>query len=242
MTRKYNKREEAVELLEEYILRNNLQGGDRLPSERQLSELWGFNRMTVRNAIQKLANEHVLTIVSGSGTYVAKKRLIRNLQNTLGFHESAEIDSRTISTIVLESSVIEANKHLGQKLKIVLGSPVIKLVRMRYLDDIPTSYSMVYLDAKRCEFIENLSLDNVSLYKALREKFEVEPCSGEQSISITYCTEYEANLFNLEEGSPIFFQSGVTRDNNGKIFEYFKELTRSDQIILASELKRKEIE
>lgn len=239
---KYNKREDVLELLEDYILENNLVAGDKLPSERQFSEMWEINRMTVRNAIQKLANEHVLTIQPGSGTFVAQNRLVRNLQDTHGFYESALDDSRTIKTVVLELSKIEANKDLGQKMKLVLGSPIFKLVRLRYLGDVPTSYSMVYLDGKRFKNFLELDLNNKSLYQEIERLYGIMPFEGEQSISITYCSEDEAALLGLEIDSPVFFQSGITRDKDGKIFEYFKELLRSDQVLLASELRRKENE
>lgn len=237
---KYNKREDVLELIEDYILENNLKAGDKLPSERQLSEMWDLNRMTVRNAIQKLANENILNIHPGSGTYVAHERLVRNLQDTFGFYESAVGDSRTIKTVVLELSRIEANKDLGQKMKLVLGSPIFKLVRLRFLGDIPTSYSMVYLDGKRFENFDQLDLNNKSFYREIKRIYGIVPNEGQHSISITYCSQDEAELLDLEENSPVLFQSGITRDKNGKIFEYFKELLRSDQVLLASELRRKE--
>lgn len=239
-TQKYNKRENVLELIENYIFANGLVAGDKLPSERQLSEMWDLNRMTIRNAIQKLSNENILKIVPGSGTYVAPERLVRNLQDTYGFYESAVGDSRMIKTIILDLSLIEANKDLGQKMKLVLGSPIYKLVRLRYLGDVPTSYSMVYLDGKRFENFLDMDLNNKSLYREIKRVYDINPFEGEQSISVTYCSEDEAKLLDLEVDSPVLFQSGITRDKDGKIFEYFKELLRSDQVLLASELRRKE--
>lgn len=240
-TKQYSKREIALELILEYIIENNLKAGDKLPSERQLSQLWDINRMTVRNAIQKLANEHVLTIKPGLGSFIAQKRLVRNLQDTYGFYESADNSSRTINTVVLELSAIEANKDLGQKMELSIGSPIFKLVRLRYLDDIPTSYPIVYVDANKFSGFLNIDLEGKSFYKEIKRIYDIESYDGEQSISITYCSEEEAKLLGLDEGSPVLFISGVSRTEDGEIFEYFKELVRSDQVILASELKRKEI-
>ena len=44
--------------------------GDRLPSERELAKQFGVSRMTLRQAIQTLADEGILERKIGSGTYV----------------------------------------------------------------------------------------------------------------------------------------------------------------------------
>ncbi|MDB1590562.1 GntR family transcriptional regulator, partial [Enterococcus faecalis] len=45
--------------------------GDRLPSERELALKFDVSRMTLRQAIQTLADEGILERKIGSGTYVA---------------------------------------------------------------------------------------------------------------------------------------------------------------------------
>ena len=74
-------REEATELIECYIRRMDLQPYERLPSERELCQLWNLNRSTLRNAIRKLTEEGRLYSVKGSGTYIAPSKLERNLQD-----------------------------------------------------------------------------------------------------------------------------------------------------------------
>ena len=238
-TQKIKQREKAIDLLENFIIEKELEPGEKLPSERTLSELWDVNRMTLRKAILKLSNEGVLKIVPGSGTYLAKKRLVRNLQDIKGFYQCAADENREIKTKIVEISMIEANKDIGQKMHLVLGSKVIKLIRVRYLQDTPTTYSMIFMDGERLAGLMDEDLTNGSLYKLLREKYGIEPYNGEESISIAYCDEHEASWLEVEVDSPVIFQSGITRDEDSNIFEYFKELTRSDQVVFASELKRR---
>lgn len=54
--------------------------GDRLPSERELSIQFNVSRMTLRQAIQTLAEEGILERKIGSGTYVARKKCKRKCQ------------------------------------------------------------------------------------------------------------------------------------------------------------------
>lgn len=61
----------AVEQIRRLILTGALGPGDRLPSERSLSEFFGVSRPSVREAIKSLAFMGVLEIRQGSGTYVS---------------------------------------------------------------------------------------------------------------------------------------------------------------------------
>ena len=45
--------------------------GDRLPSEAQLSNMFGASRQTIRHATGELESERLVTRVQGSGTYIA---------------------------------------------------------------------------------------------------------------------------------------------------------------------------
>ncbi len=49
--------------------------GQRLPSERNLSETFGVSRMTLRQAISTLAEEGILERRPGSGTYVSSQKV-----------------------------------------------------------------------------------------------------------------------------------------------------------------------
>lgn len=57
-----------IELL---ILRGILRPGDRLPSERELSERMGVSRPSLREALGKLQESGLLTSRAGAGVYVA---------------------------------------------------------------------------------------------------------------------------------------------------------------------------
>ena len=57
-----------IELL---ILRGILRPGERLPSERELSERMGISRPSLREAIAELQQKGLLTSKAGAGIYVA---------------------------------------------------------------------------------------------------------------------------------------------------------------------------
>lgn len=75
------------------IIRNKIEDGEFLPgtaipSENELAETYGINRLTVRNAIDSLVNEGMLKPVQGKGVYVLGARVDRDLDSLGGFTQT----------------------------------------------------------------------------------------------------------------------------------------------------------
>jgi len=81
-------RDQITELVEALIIDRGLEPGDKLPSEREMCEMWGLNRMTLRNALKRLADYGVVESKVGLGTFVAEPKMVRNLQDTKGFSQA----------------------------------------------------------------------------------------------------------------------------------------------------------
>jgi GntR family transcriptional repressor for pyruvate dehydrogenase complex len=58
----------------DYIQKNGLKPGDRLPSEYELSGILGAGRSTVREAVKILISRNILEIKRGTGTFVSEKK------------------------------------------------------------------------------------------------------------------------------------------------------------------------
>ena len=63
---------QIISKIKDLITSQKLKPGDRLPSERKLSEEFGVSRSNVREVIQKLQFYGLLTTLPQSGTFVAK--------------------------------------------------------------------------------------------------------------------------------------------------------------------------
>nr|WP_321222252.1 FadR/GntR family transcriptional regulator [uncultured Psychroserpens sp.] len=66
-----NSQKEIISKISDLINFKNLEPGDKLPSERMLSEKFGVSRSNVREAIQKLEFYGLLNSIPQSGTFVA---------------------------------------------------------------------------------------------------------------------------------------------------------------------------
>ena len=62
--------QEIVEMIEQNILDRKLVSGQKLPTEKELGEMFGVSRTALREALQMLSAKGLITIRKGSGIYV----------------------------------------------------------------------------------------------------------------------------------------------------------------------------
>lgn len=231
-------RDEAVEKIECYIIENKLKPHAKIPSERDMCDMWNFNRTTLRSAIQRLIVENKLYNKKGSGTFVAQPKLVRNLQDLKALSTLVKENGQIQKDRVLSFDVIESNKQITQKLHVPLGHKVYALNRLRFIDEEPAIIETSFLDYERFRNLNQHDFSKESLYYVMENEFNVQIVQGQEKIGIAYTSEYESELLNIEAGHAVFYLSGVTYDGQGEPIEYFKSIVRSDKIKFASTLKR----
>ena len=239
MKRKHpmSSRDFATELVESYIIDNDLRPGDRLPSERDMCRMWDLNRTTLRNAIQRLVSDGILYCRMGSGTYVSKPKLERNLQDVIGFSEAVVQAGRKPSSSLVYAAEREADKSATRRLRIPLGSRIFELKRVRYIDDEPVAIETTHLSAARFPDLIDHDFSRESLFSIIPDEYGIDIDTGEEKISVTTLDDGEADLLGRSAGEPAFFQSGVILDEDGKPIEYFKNVVLSQYVRFASELR-----
>ena len=230
-------REEAVELIECYLQANDIPPHGKLPAEREMCEMWGLNRTTLRAAIRRLTEMGKLYSLKGSGTYVAPPKLERNLQDAKSTTESVRGDGRQLKTTVLESEVILADHYISEKLQVPEETRVLFMRRLRIMDGVPYMIETNYVNLSRCPRLIDHDFTNESLYRVL-SYYNVFPFSGEESIGITYATESEARQLRIDEGGSLFFLTGIARDYNNVPVEFFKSVARPDMVRFSSILRK----
>ena len=82
--------ESIMEAIVEYASSNNLQVGDRLPSERELSSALRVSRPLLREALRKMESLNLIEVLPGKGTFI--KVPLKNNMSYLVLHIDEERD------------------------------------------------------------------------------------------------------------------------------------------------------
>lgn len=117
------------------ILRGELRLGDRLPSENELSNLFGVSRSTIRDALNLLRTEHIVQTQKGKlgGHFVSKKaspRMVKHLRDYafspfklrhLSFEHFFEIRSLIEVPVAGLASIHRSNEDLASLKALLLS-------------------------------------------------------------------------------------------------------------------------
>lgn len=234
----YKPREEASERIEGYIIAEGLGPNDKLPSERELCELWDMNRTTLRSAIKTLLAEGKLYNKVGSGTFVAPPKLTRNLQDMLPFSTLVAQADRRLSTRLLSKRIMECNKKVSLRLDVPLGRRIFELVRLRSVDGKPVLIETCFLDALRFPAIDGFDYEANSLYGILERSYGTVVSRGQEQLCLTYASGEEAKLLEVPDGEPLFHLTGTAGADDGPPVEFFDSVLRTDRIRFASVLRQ----
>ena len=109
---------EAVEKLEDFIVVNRLAPNTRIPSERDLCEMWGVSRTTLRQAVDTLVGRGVLYRVNGAGVYVSVGKKNRNMVGVDSMVGELRQQGSILAKKIISVRKVEATKQcLLSKLK-----------------------------------------------------------------------------------------------------------------------------
>lgn len=207
--------------------------GERLESERDLSEKYGVNRQTVRSALNVLIEDGVLVKVPYKGTFVAQQIMkpswgtYDDANDHRGFSSFLKAQGYSISSKVLVSEKIEPTTSIRARLKLEEGEDVYCLERVRYYNDEPFSLEIAYIPYKYVEGIEEYDFSKESLYDFMATKGH-DPYNFHRSLIVQFPDERVSKLLgNMKEPVYRFQYIGYDQENN--VVEYTHCYIRSDK-------------
>jgi GntR family transcriptional regulator len=201
--------------------------GGRLPPERELSERFNVARETLRRCLRELEQDGLLERKQGAGTFVSGQPVVKQLQ-LMSFSEDMRERGLVPSSEILAVTELGANAKLAQKLKLVPGSPLIELRRLRLANDEPMALETVYLVKARVPELDVEGLKTGSLYELLQAAGIVIR-SAVQQVQATVLSEDEADLLEVPPFSPSLLVERLVLSSAGEIVEFARTLYRADR-------------
>jgi DNA-binding GntR family transcriptional regulator len=211
--------------IEQAIANGDLPPGSRLENEVDLARRLGLSRPTVRRAMQDLVDKGLLVRRRGAGTQVVQGKVTRGLELTSLYEDLANSGQHPTQTL-LTHEIVPADPTIAERLDIEVGSPVLRLRRLRSAGGTPVAILENVLPGT----FSDLSPDDLQahgLYQLLRA-LGVTLSVARQTIGARRATAEEAALLDIEKGGPVMTADRIGYDNSGRAIELGAHCYRPD--------------
>ncbi|EIC5147102.1 GntR family transcriptional regulator [Salmonella enterica] len=200
-----------------------LEHGNILPGERDLSQLTGVSRITVRKAMQALEEEGVVTRARGYGTQI-NNIFEYSLKEARGFSQQVVLRGKKPDTLWVNKRVVSCPDEVAQHLAIPAGSDVFLLKRIRYVDEDAVSIEESWVPA---HLIHDVDAIGISLYDYFRRQ-HIYPQRTRSRVSARMPDDEFQSHIQMDGKVPVLVIKQVALDQQQRPIEYSISYCRSD--------------
>ncbi|RVT98350.1 GntR family transcriptional regulator [Mucilaginibacter limnophilus] len=227
---------QAENLLRELIDDPQYQGGKFLPNEVNLSKQLAISRTTLRQALNKLVYEGLLTRKKGVGTKVAQPSVSSKSMNWLSFSQEMKARGIPIKNFELHLSWVFPEEKVANFFEIKTDKKILKLERLRGRNEGPFVYFVSY-------FHPRVGLTGEEdftrpLYEILEKEHMVIAQLSKEEISARAADKLISGKLDTELGSPILLRKRFVYDQADRPIEYNLGYYRADSFVYTVESRR----
>ncbi len=227
---------QIAEGLSQQIESGELMPGEKLPPERELSRMYGVNRMTLRRALMRLELQGLLNRRQGAGTYVSEPKIERKADELVSFSRGMTRRGYLTGAKLLLFERKPAEGRIAQALSIPVGAEVYYFHRLRSLDGEPVMLEEFWMSVDRFPDLESYDLFYRFIFDIVEDEYGLTVTRARQSLEAVVATDYEAEMLNIEVGSPLMLERRVSFDEQDIPIEYGKDLYRGDRFRFVTEM------
>ncbi len=205
----------------------------KLPGEIALAKRFGVNRHTVRSAMAALAQEGVVRIEQGRGTFIQQRR---RLQYPIGrrtrFSEGLAGQIRSRHRFLKHHARQPATAPVAQALMIEKGSPVIRLETVNTANELPVSRALSWFDGVRFPDLAERYLKYESVTAILKSYGVEDYLRASTRISALHADPVTLQDLRLSPGAIMLRTEAINVELNGRPVEYSNTFFAADRIEL----------
>lgn len=194
--------QQLCDRITEQIRLGEFSPGDQIPSEERLVEMYGISRVTVRSALKRLCDEHILVKRHGKGTFVALPVFVESFSAGGSFTKSCLQRGSTPTTKLVSCAIRSADDQTLRRLGLEPDSKVICVKRIRLVDDVATILEVDYFRSDY-QFLLDADFANSPLSDLLFAHTGMLPRVFEDIFDVYVATKEHATCLGCKAGAPL---------------------------------------
>ena len=209
----------------------SLPAGTRLPPERQLAAALRVSRMTLRQALDALAQEGRITRAVGGrgGSFVAEPRASVDITNLMGLSAQLLKSVHSASSRVLAVETLPADRVVAEALQLPAGALVHRIFRLRYAASTPVVLEDSHFPAGMFPGLPDKDLTG-SIYVVMGDGYGLAPFSSVEELNPAIAGEANARLLEISPGAPVLTIRRTALCEDGRPVEYSEDVIRTDRL------------
>ncbi len=194
--------------------------GDKLPTEKELSERFDVNRHTVRRALAELTAEGAIYVRRGSGAYVAEGVVDYRLGPSVKFSQNIFELGRTPHHALLAAGIEPADEPAARHLRIKPGTSCVMLDLVSEVDGLPVLVARHYFPEQRFPSLIEAFRDTSSISAALKRFGVVDYRRAWTRITARAPSRAATTNLKQIDGQPVLHVECLNLDMSGEPIEY----------------------
>lgn len=212
--------------------------GEKIPSETELERIYGVSRVTVRGAIEMLAQEGLVEKNRGKkGTIVCRPKHTYDMEKLTSFTDDVHSYGESASSELLDFRELVPKNKVAEQLELAKEESVYYIERKRYRQGMVVGLHKTYIKK-----IPGITLraeqfrPDVSLYALLKEN-SVIPTTAQEILEVKTPSERILNILGLPAKTAVFHKERVTYSGDKNPFEYVEMFYNPDYYQYKIELR-----
>jgi len=217
-------------LLRQRIERGEYAPGSKIPSESELCRELGVSRVTVREALRGLVRADMLVKAHGKGTFVAAdtKRRLPTVKYA-GFLEDLQERVLKLTVTDVDMRSVAATPDVAQPLGLEPATEIIRIRRLRHIEDEPFSFTVNYLPVEIGKRIRAKDLYTVPLLKILQADLRIPIVRAQETIDAIAADPEVAQKLAIPVLYPVMHMRRTMFTTGDRAFEIVETFYRADK-------------
>lgn len=194
--------------------------GDRLPPESDLAGRFGANRHTIRRAVAALAEDGLLLVEQGRGTFVVEETINYQIGARTRFGENLRDHDRRVDVEILAVEEVCIGREIANPLEIAAGTLCVRLQVLRRSDGQPLCIADHWFPGAPFFAMAQHFADTRSITRSFAVLGIADYRRRETHVAARLPKTWEAARLEIPRTRPLIVTSSINEDLSGKVIEY----------------------
>jgi len=227
----------VADSLRRQVLDGKLAPGECLPPERELCEQFCASRITVRRALQILADEMLIERRQGLGTFVSPSPSRRIPLLNTDFSGSLATHAPDLERELATHEWRQANAEVAAALQVLPGAPLLFARRLDLLHGDPVAFDEIHLPEQMADRLDSTDLAQLRFLERWQSVQQFRLSHLSQRIEATAAKREQVKYLGGKVGAPLLKEVDVIFEPTGIPCGLFVSYYRHDLFQLTSTVR-----